>query len=165
MPLIRGSSDKTRGRNIATLRRDGYPPAQAAAIAYSIQRKASSKQQKKKRNMSRRLSRHRDRGLAYANPTSSSAIGGAIGYLGLGAAVGGGLGALGGAMAKPIDILGGAVGGGSVGVGATALGGFVVGLVSPANRNVGFATAGIGLASLILVNLATSIAANAGKPV
>jgi hypothetical protein len=156
MPLLRGSSDATRSRNIATLRRDGYPPAQAAAIAYNVQRKAS----KRRRNSMRRLSRRRDRGLAYANPTSSSAIGGALGYLGLGAAVGGGLGALGGAMSKPQDLLGGAVGGGSVGVGATALGGFVVGLVSPKNRNVGFATAGIGLGALILVNLATNIAAN-----
>jgi hypothetical protein len=153
--LIRGPSDAARSRNIATLRRDGYPPKQAAAIAYRIQRQAMSH---------RHLTRRRRDGLAYANPTSTSAIGGALGYLGLGAAAGGALGAVGGAISKPPDILGGAVAGGSVGVGATALGGFVVGLVSTKNRNVGFAAAGIGLGALILINLATSVAANLAKP-
>lgn len=34
MPLLSGSSAKTRSDNIATLIREGYPPKQAAAIAY-----------------------------------------------------------------------------------------------------------------------------------
>jgi hypothetical protein len=157
MPLIHGASNQTRSRNIATLRREGYPQHQAAAIAYRIQR------EEKRKHMSRRLARRsrRDRGLAYANPLSNDAIGKAIGYLGLGAGIGAGVGGIGGAVAKPPEILGGAVAGGSVGVGVTALGGFVVGLVSPRNRDAGFATAGIGLGALILVNLAASIASNA----
>jgi hypothetical protein len=110
--------------------------------------------------MSRRLARRRRSSLAYVNPTTPSAVGGALGYLGLGAAVGAGVGALGGALSKPQDVLGGALAGGSVGIGFTGLGGFVVGLVSAKNRNVGFATAGIALGGLILINVATSIAAN-----
>jgi hypothetical protein len=155
--LVHGYSDQTRSRNIAQLRRDGYPPKQASAIAYRIQR-----EELRKRSMRRRRSiTRRDRGLAYANPTSGDAIGVALGYLGLGAGIGAGVGALEGALQKPPEILGGAVAGGSVGIGVTALGGFIVGLVSPNNRNAGFATAGIGLGGLILINLASNIAANA----
>lgn len=40
MPLIRGYSDKTRSLNIAKLVREGYPPKQAVAIAYRVQREA-----------------------------------------------------------------------------------------------------------------------------
>jgi hypothetical protein len=160
VPLKQGYSDQTRSRNIVKLRREGYPPAQAAAIAYRIQRE---NRRKARKPMSRKLSRRsrRDRGLAYANPLSHDAIGTALGYLGMGAGIGAGVGGIGGALAKPPEILGGAVAGGSVGVGVTALGGFVVGLVSPRNRDAGFAAAGIGLGALILVNLATSIAGNA----
>jgi hypothetical protein len=39
MPLKKGCSAKTRGKNIATLRREGRPAKQAAAIAYSEQRR------------------------------------------------------------------------------------------------------------------------------
>jgi hypothetical protein len=152
--LVHGYSDATRSRNIAQLRRDGYPARQAAAIAYRIQREERMKRR-------RSMTRHRDRGLAYANPASGSAIGSALGYLGLGAGIGAGVGALGGALSKPPEVLGGAVAGGSVGVGVTALGGFIVGLVSVKNRNAGFATAGIGLGGLILINLASNIASNA----
>lgn len=106
------------------------------------------------------LARRGRRGVAKFNPTSDSAIGGALGYLGLGAIAGSGLGALGGAMSKPADIVGGAVAGGSTGVGVVAVGGFIVGLVSARNRNVGFASAGIGLGALVLMNLATNIGAN-----
>lgn len=40
MPLSHGKSDASRSKNIATEIRAGKPPAQAAAIAYSEQRKA-----------------------------------------------------------------------------------------------------------------------------
>ncbi len=43
MPLKRGSSRKTISKNIATEVRAGKKPAQAAAIAYSMARKARSK--------------------------------------------------------------------------------------------------------------------------
>jgi hypothetical protein len=39
MPLVEGKSDKARSENIAIERNAGKPPAQAAAIAYSVQRK------------------------------------------------------------------------------------------------------------------------------
>jgi hypothetical protein len=84
-------------------------------------------------------------------------------YLGIAAGVGGALGAVGGSLQKAPDVFGGALAGSSLAVGVTSLGGFVVGLVSPANRNAGFATAGIGWGALILANLATAIAANATK--
>lgn len=113
--------------------------------------------------MSRKLRHRRDRGLAYANPLGKSAVGSALSYLGIAAAAGGTLGAVGGAMAKTPDVMGGALAGGSLAVGVTSLGGFVVGLVSPANRNAGFATAGIGWGALILANLATAVAANVSK--
>lgn len=41
MPLIHGKKDVSRSKNIARLIREGKKPSQAAAIAYSIQRKAS----------------------------------------------------------------------------------------------------------------------------
>lgn len=40
MPLIHGKSDQSRSKNIAELIKAGYSPKQAAAIAYSEQRKA-----------------------------------------------------------------------------------------------------------------------------
>lgn len=40
MPLIEGKSDKARSENIATEIKAGKDPKQAAAIAYSVQRKA-----------------------------------------------------------------------------------------------------------------------------
>jgi hypothetical protein len=40
MPLIKGKSDKARSENIATEIDAGKDPKQAAAIAYSVQRKA-----------------------------------------------------------------------------------------------------------------------------
>lgn len=40
MPLKRGSSRKVISQNISKLRREGYPPDQAAAIAYRLAGKA-----------------------------------------------------------------------------------------------------------------------------
>ena len=46
MPLSKGVSKKVRERNIEELIRAGHPPDQAAAIAYSVQRKAKAKSKK-----------------------------------------------------------------------------------------------------------------------
>ena len=43
MPLIKSTSKKAIGKNIATEIRAGKPPKQAAAIAYSVQREAKKK--------------------------------------------------------------------------------------------------------------------------
>lgn len=40
MPLVKSTSKKAIGKNIATEIRAGKPPKQAAAIAYSMQREA-----------------------------------------------------------------------------------------------------------------------------
>jgi hypothetical protein len=40
MPLIKSTSKKAIGKNIATEIRAGKPPKQAAAIAYTVQREA-----------------------------------------------------------------------------------------------------------------------------
>lgn len=154
MPLRHGFSDKTRSHNIEKLRHEGYPRKQAVAIAYRIQRE----ELKRHHMASRRLARHRDRGLAAANPMRGDAITTGLVALGVGAGVGGGLGAIGGSMASPPAPLDGALSGASVGVGLTALGGFVVGLVSPTRRNAAFATAGLGLGGLLVANLVMALA-------
>ena len=43
MPLKHGYSARARSANIRKLIREGYPPKQAAAIAYRIQRKAQKR--------------------------------------------------------------------------------------------------------------------------
>lgn len=43
MPLKKSTSNKARSENIATEIRAGKKPSQAAAIAYSVQRKAKGK--------------------------------------------------------------------------------------------------------------------------
>lgn len=48
MPLTKQCGPKARSRNIAAERRAGKPPKQAAAIAYSTQRRAGCKVPKKK---------------------------------------------------------------------------------------------------------------------
>lgn len=47
MPLKKSSSNKARSQNIATEIRAGKKPAQAEAIAYSVQRKAKAKRKDK----------------------------------------------------------------------------------------------------------------------
>jgi hypothetical protein len=54
MPLIEDGSDEARSKNIAELRRSGYPGNQAAAIAYANQRKHKRKAKKKAREDARR---------------------------------------------------------------------------------------------------------------
>lgn len=46
MPLIKSTSKKAIGKNIATEIRAGKKPKQAAAIAYSVQREAKKKKRK-----------------------------------------------------------------------------------------------------------------------
>jgi len=46
MPLKKSASDKSRSANIATEIRAGKKPAQAEAIAYSVQRKAKGGKKK-----------------------------------------------------------------------------------------------------------------------
>ena len=43
MPLVKSSSNKARSTNIKREIEAGKPPKQAAAIAYSVQRKAKGK--------------------------------------------------------------------------------------------------------------------------
>lgn len=47
MPLIKSTSKRALGKNIATEIRAGRPPKQAAAIAYATQRSAAKKTTKK----------------------------------------------------------------------------------------------------------------------
>ncbi len=47
MPLIKSTSNKARSKNIATEIRAGKPRAQAAAIGYSVQRRAKAGKSKK----------------------------------------------------------------------------------------------------------------------
>ena len=49
MPLKRGSSKATRNYNIKKEIEAGKKPAQAAAIGYSVQRKAIASKRKKKK--------------------------------------------------------------------------------------------------------------------
>jgi hypothetical protein len=46
MPLIKSTSNKAIGKNIATEIRAGKDPKQAAAIAYSVQREAKASKTK-----------------------------------------------------------------------------------------------------------------------
>jgi hypothetical protein len=87
-----------------------------------------------------------------ANPIGSDDISRGIGWLGIGALVGGGLGAL---MYTPRGW--GALGGASTGVAVTAVGGLVAAAVSKPNRGAGIAAAGIGLGSLVIVGIASSL--------
>lgn len=100
--------------------------------------------------MSRSLARRR---TGLGNPTiGSDDIGSAVGYLGLGALVGAGLGAL-----TFVPRTEGALGGAATGVAVTSVGGIVVAIVSDKNRGAGIATAGIGLGGLVLLGLVGGI--------
>lgn len=46
MPLAKGTSKKTISKNVGKLRREGYKPAQAVAIAHSVARKAKPSKKK-----------------------------------------------------------------------------------------------------------------------
>lgn len=50
MPLIKSTSKKAQGKNIATLREEGYPEKQAIAISYSEQERATGKASKAKKD-------------------------------------------------------------------------------------------------------------------
>lgn len=50
MPLERGSSNKTRSRNIAEMIRSGYKPKVAAAAAYRQQRQSRGKKKRSTRS-------------------------------------------------------------------------------------------------------------------
>jgi hypothetical protein len=112
--------------------------------------------------MSRALSKRRRRyryrtGIARVNPTSRPAVSSALKWLGAGAVVGGTLGAIGSASNMTgANLTVGTIGGAASGVGLVSIGGLIVGLASPPNRNAGLATAGIGLAALIVTQLITT---------
>lgn len=59
MPLAKGSSDSTRSENIGEMIKAGHDPKQAAAAAYSEQRKSSRKSKRSKRTSSRKGRRGR----------------------------------------------------------------------------------------------------------
>ena len=105
--------------------------------------------------MSRSLARRRQTGLSNPN-IGSNDVGTAVGYLGLGALVGAGLGAV-----AYVPRTQGALGGATTGVAVTGLGGLIVAIVSDKNRGAGLATAGIGLGGLVLLGLVGGIARGA----
>lgn len=102
-------------------------------------------------DMSRSLVRRRRTGLSNPN-IGSNDVGTAVGYLGLGALIGAGLGAL-----TYTPRTQGALGGAATGVAVTGVGGLVVGIVSDKNRGAGIAAAGIGLGGLALLGLVGSL--------
>jgi hypothetical protein len=111
--------------------------------------------------MSKALSRRRRyrAGIARVNPTSRPAITTALKWLGGGAIVGGTAGAIGSASgASSANMMTGVIGGAAAGVGLVSLGGLVVALASAPNRNAGLATAGVGLATLLVTQLITTTA-------
>ena len=105
-----------------------------------------------------KLARRRHRGLG--NPVNSSDLSTTFKWLGGGALVGAGLGAL---TYRPVTS--GALGGAYAGVAIVGVGGIVVAVVSAQNRSEGIATAGIGLGGLALLGLVQNIAGGVTKPV
>lgn len=53
MPLQRGSSQETISHNIGKLQEEGYPPKQAAAIAYDKAGKSRKGKKRKKHSLSK----------------------------------------------------------------------------------------------------------------
>lgn len=141
MPLIKGSSDKTRSRNIATLRRDGYPPKQAAAIAYKIQRQA--RRRRGKRNP---LSTVKGQVATGASLVMLAAMGGAVLEIAVDSL---GVATSGGSVNVPADL----VHGGAVGAGVAGIGGLMIGLVDPKFKTAGFSAAGFALGGLVVYGL------------
>jgi hypothetical protein len=156
MPLTYGYSDRTRSRNIATLRREGLPENQAVAAAYRIQREELRKHHlPMSRSLARR--RHHRRGIARLNPIGKGPVTTALKWLGAGVLVGGLAGGIGSATgATTANLPTGIIGGAASVVGIEVLGGLVVGLASPTYRNPALATAGIGLAALLITQLVTT---------
>lgn len=141
MPLIKGSSDKARSRNIATLRRDGYPPKQAAAIAYKIQRQA--RRRRGKRNP---LSTMKGQVATGASLVMLAAMGGAVLEVAVDSL---GVATSGGSVNVPADL----VHGGAVGAGVAGIGGLMIGLVDPKFKTAGFSAAGFALGGLVVYGL------------
>jgi hypothetical protein len=90
------------------------------------------------------------------NPIGSDDISRGVGWLGIGALVGAGLGA---ALSTPRTT--GALNGGASGVAITSIGGLVVAAFSPSNRGAGIAAAGIGLGSLAIIGVTMSLVGSA----
>jgi hypothetical protein len=148
VPLEHSSTDAARSRNIGRLRREGYPPKQAAAIAYKEQRKSMKRSRRRRSTGLARVRRNPDPG----------AVPSAIGALTLGALVGAGAGAITQSPAAQ-----GALAGTQVGVAVTGVGGLLVAIFSEKSRMAGLATAGIGLGGLALFGLASTLI-SASKP-
>lgn len=129
-PLLQGSSDKVRSKNIAKLRHEGYDRKQAVAIAYRVQRE------------NRR--RHR-------NPQASS-MAEAGAWLTGGALVGAGIGALSQTPATT-----GALTGATSGVALVGVGGILVAIFSKKHRDAGITAAGLGLGGLVIAGLLSAI--------
>ena len=58
MPLVKGRSRKAISHNIGKLIREGYPPKQAAAIAYSVARRGLRKRSRRADVMRRMKKSH-----------------------------------------------------------------------------------------------------------
>src|SRR4029077_323277 len=136
----RDGSDASRSRNIATLRRDGYPPKQAAAIAYKIQRNAMSTKLARRSRRARR---------AHRNPTSRIKWKRVAVGAGAGAAVGVGAGyVIQGANNAPLPTPMTSVSNAITGAGVGAL---LVGLLSLfSKRGVATGVAGAAVGALAL---------------
>lgn len=116
--------------------------------------------------MSRSLARRRRsrRGIARLNPVGKGPVTTALKWLGAGVLVGGVAGGVGSASGMTsANLPTGIIGGASAVVGLEVLGGLVVGLASPQYRNPALATAGIGLAALLVTQLITTTAFAAPK--
>jgi len=146
-PLIHGYSRAAHSKNVATLRREGYGPKQANAIAYRIQRQELRRHGKSTRSIAPRRRRR-----AMENP--SPAVNTAIKWLGGAALVGGALGVVGAIGApKATNTAAKAMSGAGGAVSVVAVGGLIYGLIEPKDRDAAFATAGLGLGLSIVLGI------------